>query len=165
MSPGSSFFQSSSLAARSPPYPLAGNRRAASSRGGSDLAPEQHCCEPARVVPQHGSQPGRPSGQSACNRWAEPAYAFAGLIDLATRELMCCHKVNDYAVYNGADRLHEVVCERAAVALVGVHDPHPGIEAVRLEHDLGFSFENRVRVVHECLEGGCRLASALEAGW
>jgi hypothetical protein len=73
-----------------------------------------------------------PLRESAGHGRSEPAHAFARLIHVASLELALGEQFQDEAVYDWSDRLHQIVGQRTAVALVCVENPEPRVEAVRL---------------------------------
>lgn len=56
--------------------------------------------------------------QPSSQRRSDPADALPGFVDVAALESVIGEKVQDYAVHAWANWLHQVVSERAAVALV-----------------------------------------------
>ncbi len=93
-----------------------------------------------RVAQRH-----RPLSQPANQRRTEPADTLPGLVDIPRRERSVLHQFDDQPIDDRANRLHEVVCEGAAVPLVGVKDADGWIEAVHLEHNGRLGLEDRVR--------------------
>ena len=88
-----------------------------------------------RHSPDQGAPPDGRERELSYQRWRHPTHTPAGLEEVVGREPPSSKEVEDIAVDDRTDRLHQVGRERVPIELVGMEDTEPRIQPGSLRRE------------------------------